>query len=149
MATHQKKHIKSSGNTLALRKKETNFEFYAVVKQPLGNCSFKCILLNNEEFIAKICGKMKQKTRSNTVKAEDFVLVEKDSLESSKPNYTIITKYSEAEKKELKKMGENVTSQIKINNNERNAGTTVHMESEQVIVQEIAREEQDIDIDDI
>jgi translation initiation factor IF-1 len=149
MATHQKKHIKSSGNTLSLRKKETNFEFYAVVKQPLGNCSFKCILLNNEEFTAKLCGKMKQKTRSNTVKAEDFVLVEKDSLESSKPNYTIVTKYSDAEKKELKKMGENVSTQIRINNTERNAGTAIHMESEQVMVQEVEREEADIDIDDI
>ena len=92
---------------------------------------------------------MKQKTRSNTVKAEDFVLVEKDSLDSSKPNYTIVTKYSEAAKKELKKMGENVNSQIRINNNERNAGTAIHMESEQVMVQETVKEDADIDIDDI
>lgn len=146
MATHQKKHIKSSEYETLLRKKEGLSEFYAIVKQPLGNCSFRCTLLNNEEFTAKVCGKMKQqKIKSNILKANDFILVEKDSLTSAKPNYTIILKYSESYKKELQKMGENITSQPRVNET-RNAGTEIHLESEHINVEETT---DDVNIDDI
>ena len=144
MATHQKKHIKQSGNVNSLRIKESIVEFYAIVKNPLGNCTFKCILLNNEEIIAKLCGKLsKQRTRATTVKENDLVLIEKDSL--TKSNY-ILVRYSDADKNELKKMGENITSQVRTNL--QNTGTQIHLESENVAL-EVREENDDINIDDI
>jgi len=152
MATHQKKHIQASGNKNILRKKEDITEFYAIVKQPLGNSSFKCSLLNNEEFIAKPCGKMRRTTsnnRSNFLNANDFILVEKDSLKSTNPTYTIITKYSESDKKELQKMGEDITSQPRNTNPEKNVGTEIRLESQGAVLKEEADDKDDIDIDDI
>lgn len=149
MATHQKKHVKNKGDKELLKIEDPIGQVYATVKAALGNCTFTCTLLNGEEIRSTLCGKMmRNKSNANMVRAGDFVLLDKEIHALSKPTYEIKAKYTESEKKELAKQGQNVTSQVRANPNGPVGGVQVIFEGEQAVEAE-NEEDKDIDIDDI
>jgi len=143
MSTHQKKHIKNTGNKRLLEPLNKN-EVYGIVQKSLGACRFECQLLNNQKINAGIIGKMKGHGKDKVLKENDLVLIEKDSIQTP-PIYTIQRKFNEDEKKELKKMGENITLQVRTDQ-EGTAQTRIIFEGEKVAEPD---EEKEIDIDDI
>jgi translation initiation factor IF-1 len=104
MATHVKKHQQTKGlKELIIKGKGQE---YAEVTEPLGDCRFKCVLLNREEIKAIITGRLIKGPHKQTIKKGDFVLVEIDSSTTETKKYFIIHKYTPDDKKQLAKMGE-------------------------------------------
>jgi translation initiation factor IF-1 len=149
MATHQKKHVKNKGDKELLKIEDPIGQVYATVKSALGNCKFTCTLLNGEDVLSGLCGRMmRNKSQSNMVRAGDFVLLDKEIHALSKPTYEIKAKYTESEKKELAKQGQSVTSKVPTRTDDLVGGTNLIFEGEQV--QETNNDDKnDINIDDI
>jgi translation initiation factor IF-1 len=149
MATHQKKHVKNKGDKELLKIEDPIGQVYATVKAALGNCTFTCTLLNGEEIRSTLCGKMmRNKSNANMVRAGDFVLLDKEIHALSKPTYEIKAKYTESEKKELKKQGQIVDSHVRVNPDAPVGSTQVLFEGEQA-AEEGNKSDDDIDINDI
>jgi translation initiation factor IF-1 len=148
MATHQKKHVKNKGDKELLKIEDPIGQVYGTVIAALGSSAFTCTLLNGEEIRSTLCGKMKRnKSNANMVRKGDFVLLDKEPHALSIPTYVIKAKYTESEKKELAKQGQNVTSQVRANTNGPVGGTQVLFEGEQAV--EAEEDEKELDIDDI
>ena len=115
MATHQKKHIKHTGrntrNTelqLADPKLGTT---YAKVIAPKGSCRFEVVTISdNKTYNSGLRGKMQGKGGpSNRINVGDLVLLEYDTSTTTKDNYYIVHKYSQADTRTLEKKGELTT----------------------------------------
>ena len=149
MATHQKKHVKNKGDKELLKIEDPIGQVYATVKSALGNCTFSCTLLNGEEIRSSLCGKMmRNKSNANMVRAGDFVLLDKAISALSPPSYQIKAKYTESEKKELKKQGQIVDSQVRAKNEGAVGGTNLIFEGDQQ-AEVNNNEEEDFNIDDL
>ena len=79
----------------------SKMQMYGTIDKALGNCHFKIISINEENFTASLCGNVKKGER---VKSGDFVLFEPIS-EDEAGKYQIIHKYTPKEKKILEKEG--------------------------------------------
>jgi len=104
MATHVKKHQQTKGlKELIIKEKGQE---YAEVTTPLGDCRFECVLLNGEVIKASITGRLIRGPHKQTIKKEDFVLVEKDISTTETKKYFIVHKYTPVDKTKLAKLGE-------------------------------------------
>ena len=110
MATHAKKHIQVKGLVELVKITDPNKQFYAVIKSPMGDCRFMVNLLNGDEKMVTLPGRLKGRNKNKMVNAGDFVLIEKDSISSTDPTYYVLAKYTRDERNKLRKLGQNVDS---------------------------------------
>lgn len=137
-----KKNSKKSGKSgskssqLLLRDLDEGHE-YAEVLKPLGNCQFEIKLLNGSESIAKLKGSMCQGGRGfDRVATGNIVLVQHDSCTTTKEKYYIFHKYTENEKKQLKRLGELSTVADKSAEEEDDIGIIYEQEEEDHVLNE-------------
>ena len=134
MATHAKKHIQIKGLVELVKITDPTKQFYAVIKTPMGDCRFVATLLNGDEKQVTLPGRLKGRNKNKMISIGDFVLIEKDSISSTDPNYYVLAKYTRDERNKLRKMGQNVDSQSEQTNE---------------LFEQTNENEEEIDIDDI
>lgn len=104
MATHRKNHEKNKGTNELVFKGEN--QQYADVIEPRGDARFFCQPLQGSPVLAKLVGSLIKGPKKKYVAKGDFVLLQKDTNTTEKEAYYIVHKYSEEERKNLKKQGE-------------------------------------------
>jgi len=107
MSTHQKKHIKNTGNKSKELLVKQPGEEYAEVLKPVGSdARFSCKLFEgNKEVTAKLAGRLIRGPNKQRIAIGDLVLLQLDASTSDK-KYYVIHKYSADDKKQLAKNGE-------------------------------------------
>jgi len=135
MATHQKKHTQIKG-LVELVRITKNTQYYATVKTAMGDCRFIVNLLNGDEKMVTLPGRLKGKNQYKMLNAGDFIMIEKDSISNNlKPTYYVLVKYTRDQKNQLKKMGEIVDSSSDLVND--------------IFEQKEEKEDEEFNVDDI
>lgn len=103
MATHQKKHNKSSNKELIICNSKKN-EYYGQILSNKGDTRFETrLIINNMTVLSKVVGRLIKGPNKQRINISDFVLLQQYD---NSDKYYIIHKYTPDDVKKLKKINE-------------------------------------------